>query len=1000
MATNLSKTTFLTQYNDDYRDSDHYHRVLFNNGKALQARELTQSQTIIQKEVERLAKFILTEGAIINNAGTLASGSDAFSYTYIKVTSLPTGHATLVGSTVNDGDLYATVKATIPDGTQNVIMVRMGAGKTGGSSAATDTSSPKKFAAGSVLSSSLGNITIENVADAVGNGSIIEVPAFNTYAAGHLINVEAQTLVLDKYSSTPTKTVGFKVTQQIITATDNVALYDNSGATPNLTSPGADRLKITLTLTTKDKIVTGETFYSMYEVKNGKILNTARTTSKILGNLSTILNARTEAITGNFIEKSTSGEYNLTIKNDSASGDFLSVEVSSGTAFIKGNKITRDNPMPFRVRKPNNILAGENITTRSNEFVSASYGTYFLSNLDSSFGMASLLDTYGTVNLKDARDLGGTVVGSAKVRMLDRYGADLRTHVFDVQMDSNGSGTVYNLANVRSVGINSSNYINLKQVLGRFDLYDKLGSSLLFPLPKYGVNEISTVSGTVGKVVAHSNAASTIAATSGSAFDDFEQWLYVMDSGDIYSNLTITGTDPVTVTHGYKNGEATLSPLPSGTHNAHVLTFESRTLELKTKTLTPDPLGPGGPYTWETDSSVSLSNGQFTLSKNDVYQFHKVTDDTTSEDITYKFTFNNGQTDNYYGPGTGKLKSGASAPAGTINVQYRYFLHSTPSPSTNTGYFGPNSYVNISYDKIPEFLSPAGSAYRLADAIDMRPAKNAADNTFSGGAARIELIPRNKDNLTAGTVKYWNPRVDCISMSQEGVLVYNYGTAAENPGMPANIDPNDLLLHKLTLNPYTMNKNDVQIQSPDYRGYKMEDIRRIDKRLGHLERMYTLTAAELNLAKLEVYDPDNANTIRQTEGLTGDNFQDKLQSDWFNDEYRAKVYQGMFVNAVTPKMYNRAIGVTYDSAASAGTCVIKGSTIWPTYTETVANFSQDNATTIENVNQFETPQHIAAAELIPEGDYFTKRRSVDQSYSSQSNESLIVPGTMEVVTNE
>ena len=52
MATNLNNTTFLSEYNDDYRDSDHYHRVLFNNGKALQARELTQSQTIIQKELE------------------------------------------------------------------------------------------------------------------------------------------------------------------------------------------------------------------------------------------------------------------------------------------------------------------------------------------------------------------------------------------------------------------------------------------------------------------------------------------------------------------------------------------------------------------------------------------------------------------------------------------------------------------------------------------------------------------------------------------------------------------------------------------------------------------------------------------------------------------------------------------------------------------------------------------------------------------------------------
>ena len=51
MATPVSSTTFLSEYNDDYRDSDHFHRILFNNGRALQARELTQLQTIIEKEV-------------------------------------------------------------------------------------------------------------------------------------------------------------------------------------------------------------------------------------------------------------------------------------------------------------------------------------------------------------------------------------------------------------------------------------------------------------------------------------------------------------------------------------------------------------------------------------------------------------------------------------------------------------------------------------------------------------------------------------------------------------------------------------------------------------------------------------------------------------------------------------------------------------------------------------------------------------------------------------
>ena len=47
MATTLTDTTFSTTYKDDFLDSDNYHRILFNSGRLLQARELTQLQTII-----------------------------------------------------------------------------------------------------------------------------------------------------------------------------------------------------------------------------------------------------------------------------------------------------------------------------------------------------------------------------------------------------------------------------------------------------------------------------------------------------------------------------------------------------------------------------------------------------------------------------------------------------------------------------------------------------------------------------------------------------------------------------------------------------------------------------------------------------------------------------------------------------------------------------------------------------------------------------------------
>ena len=54
MATAYTSTTFSSTYKDDFKDSNNFHKILFNSGKTLQARELTQSQTIIQKEIERI----------------------------------------------------------------------------------------------------------------------------------------------------------------------------------------------------------------------------------------------------------------------------------------------------------------------------------------------------------------------------------------------------------------------------------------------------------------------------------------------------------------------------------------------------------------------------------------------------------------------------------------------------------------------------------------------------------------------------------------------------------------------------------------------------------------------------------------------------------------------------------------------------------------------------------------------------------------------------------
>ena len=94
----------------------------------------------------------------------------------------------------------------------------------------------------------------------------------------------------------------------------------------------------------------------------------------------------------------------------------------------------------------------------------------------------------------------------------------------------------------------------------------------------------------------------------------------------------------------------------------------------------------------------------------------------------------------------------------------------------------------------------------------------------------------------------------------------------------------------------------------------------------------------------------------------------------------------------------RGIGLTYDSDASLNTTVIKGNTIWPAYTEEVADFSQPVATQFENVNQFENTTHVASGLIVPEGDYFTIRRKKDQHYVSSSSATLVPVGTVEITS--
>ena len=79
-----SPTDFnLSPYFDDFNESKKFHRILFRPSFAVQARELTQSQTILQNQVERISDHLFKQGAMVI-PGQVSIDTE---YTSIKLTS-------------------------------------------------------------------------------------------------------------------------------------------------------------------------------------------------------------------------------------------------------------------------------------------------------------------------------------------------------------------------------------------------------------------------------------------------------------------------------------------------------------------------------------------------------------------------------------------------------------------------------------------------------------------------------------------------------------------------------------------------------------------------------------------------------------------------------------------------------------------------------------------------------------------------------------------------
>ena len=933
MPTTFTSNVFSSTYKDDYDSSDNFHRILFNSGRALQARELTQMQTIIQEEIARLGSNLFTDGASVNPGGPSITND----YPFVKLETTPTDGPSLVGVELTGA--VSTVKARVleyvaPTSTDPATIYVRYTNTSGGSSGI----NPITFNSGEALTGagvSVQSTDIPLINPAMGFGCKVFNDAGDFFVRGHFVRANAQGLIVSKYTKSPTATVGFKIIEDIVTVDDDTSLYDNQGSTPNITAPGADRYRIRMTLTTQtlvdSDISAGTTTNFMYycRIVDGRIVDQVKGTDNY-NRINDLLATRTKEESGNYIAKN----FRASASQNTANTKTL-LNISSGVAYVNGYRADNEVAKILEVDKPRDLSAVQN-----NETTGIRYGQYFICNL-----LLGKLDisTFETVNLRSAITHGGSTIGTARVRYVEEDGALFKVYLFDIKMNS---GSV--LRDVKSIGTSTIKYADIQLELGKAIIKESSRINMVFPLRHPRPELITDANFEVQRIVTGSTNGSGAVNIGG------------LGTGETYVNPTqaiVTRDDTgavITPTIAVATDGSTLNI--TGAVASKALSVYAKVnisnATSRSKTLTSTLTFSGGV---ESDGTAASPTGTkfLNLHATDIHEVSVIKDGTSSgEDISARFTVDNGQRVSHYDNGRLVLNEGASVPSGDVYVEYKHFTHGTGDFFSRESYRG-----QLNYEDIPDFKVDNRNTVNLRDVIDLRPAVD-SDGNFP--TASINELPNSGDNFISDNT-YYLRRTDKVVINTQGAVEAITGVSGFNSPVPPT--PEDTLsLFEVEHNPYGLKPKDVVIRPVEARRFTMKDISKLEKRVERVEEATSLSLLELSADSLLVLDSDGR--PRSKSGFFVDNFRHRKLSDAQNPMYRAAINPAKGV--LQPQQIEDNVLLRYDSDKSSNT-IIRGDTVYLNYEHVVA-ISQTQVTGALNVNPFGVITGIGNIELSPQGD--------------------------------
>jgi len=384
----------VSPYYDDFDEDKNFHRLLFKPGYAVQARELTQIQTVLQNQIERFGNHIFKEGSRV--FGSEIVSNDISFVRMIPYVGTSTGNTqginldNWIGNIIHQGtsgvpseDTKAKIvhaeKSHSDNDNYSVFFVDylQGSPFNSGSTVYLESSAGGTAwvagASGDVISAPIGGTGSTAAEDAVnvdgitGQAKLVSVTPGIYYVNGSFVKNSSQTLspfALTGDNSDirqfpkPSNKIGFDIKQTVVTSHDDFSLRDPSAGSYNYNAPGADRYKIELDLVhTQAGVVDGidvkyKNLIELLRFREGKI--TYKNVYTQYNELEKTLARRTYDESGNYTVRpfnitlrehlddgTNNGVYKLGKTSDAglgATSGYLACALEPGKAYIFGHE--------------------------------------------------------------------------------------------------------------------------------------------------------------------------------------------------------------------------------------------------------------------------------------------------------------------------------------------------------------------------------------------------------------------------------------------------------------------------------------------------------------------------------------------------------------------------------------------------------------------------------------------------------------------------------------